>query len=282
MPPSVRAGPNLERHPDVLPVCYYVPRPEILPGPPGRFTIASQGRFLINRLIRVIRGVDHVLLDFDGVLADSEPLYRKSWNQALSAYDHQVPEGEYWLYWTNRGEGLEGEIRRHRLPIDTRERRQLRQTQRRIYSRLCREGAVQLFPRAPSLLRLLSRGVAGISGFAIASNTSSDLVTVILEKSEAPVPTVVGGEGLPHKPDPAIFLAAAERLGADPACSLVVEDAEKGVRAARAGGFKSCLVRNDQNRNLHIEADCEVPSLARLVGLLKDLGEGGRTSGWTS
>lgn len=237
---------------------------------------------MINGVIRVIRSVDHVLLDFDGVLADSEPLYRKSWNRALSAYDHQVPEEEYWLYWTNRGEGLEGEIRRHRLPIDARGRRQLRRTQRRIYSRLCREGAVQLFPRAPDLLRMLSRGVPGISGFAIASNTSSDLVTAILEKAEAPVPTIVGGEGLPHKPDPAIFLAAADRLGADPGSSLVVEDAEKGVRAARAGEFRSCLVRNDQNRNLHIEADCEVQSLARLVDLLAGLGEEGKAAGWTS
>ena len=43
--------------------------------------------------------------------------------------------------------------------------------------------------------------------------------------------------GLPGKPDPATFLEAARRLGADPADSVVVEDATSGVAAGAAGGF---------------------------------------------
>lgn len=42
---------------------------------------------------------------------------------------------------------------------------------------------------------------------------------------------------LKGKPDPDIFLAAAERLGVPPARSLMVEDALSGVAAGRAGGF---------------------------------------------
>ncbi|MFE2009846.1 HAD family hydrolase [Streptomyces sp. NPDC059491] len=53
---------------------------------------------------------------------------------------------------------------------------------------------------------------------------------------------IVDGEdaarlGLAGKPDPALFLHAAARLGHEPADTAVVEDALAGVRAARRGGF---------------------------------------------
>ncbi len=41
------------------------------------------------------------------------------------------------------------------------------------------------------------------------------------------------------KPDPEVFLKAAQMLGVDPSDALVVEDAEAGIDAAVAGGFKS-------------------------------------------
>ena len=41
------------------------------------------------------------------------------------------------------------------------------------------------------------------------------------------------------KPDPEVFVKAAEYLGLAPETCLVVEDAEAGIRAASAGGFDS-------------------------------------------
>ena len=43
--------------------------------------------------------------------------------------------------------------------------------------------------------------------------------------------------GLPGKPDPALYIEAAHRLGVPPAECLVAEDAVAGVQAARRGGF---------------------------------------------
>jgi beta-phosphoglucomutase-like phosphatase (HAD superfamily) len=54
---------------------------------------------------------------------------------------------------------------------------------------------------------------------------------------------VVGGdEGLPGKPDPAIFLAAARRLGVEPAQCFVFEDAPLGIEAAGRAGMRAVAI----------------------------------------
>lgn len=53
------------------------------------------------------------------------------------------------------------------------------------------------------------------------------------------------GKPLASKPAPDIFLAAAARVGADPARCLAVEDAPAGVRAAHAAGMRVVFVQAD-------------------------------------
>ncbi len=57
----------------------------------------------------------------------------------------------------------------------------------------------------------------------------------------------VCGVDLPEgKPNPAIFLLAAQRLGIEPAACFVAEDAPAGIKAAAAGGMASlAIARND-------------------------------------
>ncbi len=55
---------------------------------------------------------------------------------------------------------------------------------------------------------------------------------------ETRVDGIVAAElGLPGKPDPAVFLEAAKRLGATPDHAAIVEDALAGVEAGKRGGF---------------------------------------------
>ncbi|MBS1988220.1 HAD family phosphatase [Candidatus Dependentiae bacterium] len=51
------------------------------------------------------------------------------------------------------------------------------------------------------------------------------------------------------KPDPALFLHAAQMLGADPAECVVFEDSVYGFQAAKAAGMKCIAIKNDLNQN---------------------------------
>jgi beta-phosphoglucomutase-like phosphatase (HAD superfamily) len=74
----------------------------------------------------------------------------------------------------------------------------------------------------------------------------------------------LSGRDVPRgKPDPAIFLAAAKALDIPPGECLVVEDAQAGIKAARAGGMAALgIARLNDEALLHAaEADLVVTSL---------------------
>jgi len=70
------------------------------------------------------------------------------------------------------------------------------------------------------------------------------------------------------KPDPEVFLLAAERLGLDPQECVVVEDAVAGIEAAKAGGMIAIAI-NDATK-CHI-ADYKIDNLLEIANIV--LGE---------
>ncbi len=211
------------------------------------------------------------LFDFDGVLADSEPLFRRSWNIALQPWGHEVSPEDYWKYWSSLGEGLEGEIRR--CGLDRIDVPLARKRQKDIYEGFVNEGKVPLFPQTARLLEVLSsKKIASRWQFCIASNTPSRLIRRILIGGGAPVPLVVGGDNLEKKPSPDIFLRASSLLDVNPQSTLVFEDSWKGVTAAEKGGFVSILVLNPYNRGLDIRSEFVIDSMQLILDLLNEGG----------
>ena len=67
------------------------------------------------------------------------------------------------------------------------------------------------------------------------------------------------------KPDPEVFLKAAEFLGLEPADCVVVEDAVAGVEAAHAGGMKAAAVGDAASKNC---GDYILNSFCELLNIL--------------
>ncbi len=81
-----------------------------------------------------------------------------------------------------------------------------------------------------------------------------------LRAADLPIPRVLVSDGLERgRPDPACFLIAARRLGADPQRCVVLEDAPAGIRAGRAARATVIALRttysDDELREAHVIAD---------------------------
>jgi beta-phosphoglucomutase family hydrolase len=102
-----------------------------------------------------------------------------------------------------------------------------------------REHGVQTFPSTVALIHELREAGVRVGLMSSSKNTAMVLdVTGTTDLFEVRVDGVVAAEvGLPGKPDPAMYLETARRLGVAPARSVVVEDALSGVEAGRRGAF---------------------------------------------
>ena len=101
------------------------------------------------------------------------------------------------------------------------------------------EHGVKTFPSTVALIHQLRDAGIRVGLMSSSKNTAMVLdVTGTTDLFEVRVDGVVAAEvGLPGKPDPAMYLETARRLGVDAARSVVVEDALSGVEAGRRGGF---------------------------------------------
>ena len=75
---------------------------------------------------------------------------------------------------------------------------------------------------------------------------------------------VVSGKDMPSKPDPRIFLKAAQQLGAEPNNCLVIEDSIAGVAGAKAAGMKCLAVTTTNIAEDLVNADMILKNLESL------------------
>ena len=109
----------------------------------------------------------------------------------------------------------------------------------REFERVIERQGATMFPSTLALVRTL--GTAGVRTAVISSSRHLHMILELAGCGGLFDASVDGIEaeqlGLPGKPDPAVFLEAAHRLGVAPGRTVVVEDALAGVEAGRQGGF---------------------------------------------
>lgn len=179
-----------------------------------------------------------VIFDCDGVLVDSETLAIKGEREALTRLGlHYTPE-EY----VRRFVGMHDRMFFDHLHTDylaVHGRAAPDDFEERVLDGRRREmGGLQIIEGA-DLALLAAR--EKFSRLAVASSSRAHFLKGKLERMglyDLAAPHVYSADLVAEgKPHPDIFLYAAEKLGAEPARCLVLEDSANGVKAGRAAGM---------------------------------------------
>lgn len=183
---------------------------------------------------------DAILFDFDGVLADTEPLHCACWSEALSPFGVNIE----WDYYRTHYMGIDDkEMLRQIAPAMTPpcnwEDLFARHPQKKELFRSRAMAAPPFDPKLNSLLEDLHQHYKLAVVTSSGRNEVDPLLTAagLLRHFDA---LVCGREAGPHKPAPEPYLLAAKLLGAT--APLAVEDSPAGIASARAAGFEVLAV----------------------------------------
>ena len=201
-----------------------------------------------------------MLWDLDGTLIDSGGHHWIAWRDTLAAEGRPVQPGDFANTFGKRNDEILRELFGPAIAVDWIDR--VSEAKERAYRRMLQEQGLAPLPGALDWLRRLRE-----SGWkqALASSAPRPNIDAVFEvlSLEPFLDAVVSADEVGRgKPDPAIFLEAARRLGLAPGRCVVVEDAPAGIEAARRAGMPSIGVLSEHHPVL--EADVAVPSLDAL------------------
>ncbi|ARX88659.1 MULTISPECIES: HAD family hydrolase [Streptomyces] len=198
---------------------------------------------------RALRGTAAVVLDTDGVITDSARVHAAAWKAAFDAYlrDRKIRQRPFdvredylrYVDGKSRMDGARAFLESRGLDSAEDEVRAVAADKERLFTERLRRHGIDAYPGTVRLLRVLRS-----AGIPRAAASASRHATEILDHAGVRdlFDTLVDGAEaarlhLPGKPEPALFLEAARRLGVPAARTAVVEDALAGVAAGRRGDF---------------------------------------------
>ncbi len=206
------------------------------------------------------------IFDMDGLLIDSEPLWRRAEISVLATVGVQLTDEmcketmgsrldemvAYWYArfpWTGKSQP---EIAREILT--------------RVTTLIMAEG--EAMPGVQEILdRLLAQGMP----LGLASSSPPELIEAVLTRlkiqSAFSVVCSAVDEAL-GKPDPGVYLTAARQLGVDPVLCVALEDSLAGVASAAGAGMMVVAVSPERGKNRFPQAFLEVRSLLELLPML--------------
>lgn len=205
-----------------------------------------------------------VIFDMDGVLVDSFHAHYESWRIVAAEHGRRITEAEFAAtfgktsreviaaWWPDNPKS-EAEIH----AIDDRKEAVFRELLEKDFP---------VMPGARELLQALRRH--GI-GTAVGSSGPPENVDFVLDRGglRELFGAVVHGRDVERgKPDPQVFLLAAQRLGVPPEACAVIEDAALGIEAAhRAGMIAIGLASTGRTRCELNKAELVIDSLSELA-----------------
>ena len=227
-------------------------------------------------------GLAAAIFDMDGVVTRTTELHAAAWKELFddflrrragkaASFQPFDERSDYLAYVDGkpRREGVRSFLRARQIVISEADEDALASRKNALFERRLEEQGVEIFGSTIAVIEALrARGVKTavvtssrhgrevLASAGIAALFDARLDGVDLEE-----------QGLKGKPDPDMFLRAAEMLRVAPGRAAIIEDAVSGVQAGRRGGFGLVIgVDRGGNRSAleRADADIVVPDLAEL------------------
>ncbi len=179
-----------------------------------------------------------VIFDMDGVLVDSADAHLKSWRLLAKECGRTVTQEQFAESFGRQNRDI---IPALFGPAFESRMQELADRKEELYRDLIQqrtpiiEGAVEL---VWDLHNAGARIAVGSSG----PPANIEVVVASMGIGECLSGIVTGDDVAKGKPDPEVFLLAADRLGLAPARCVVIEDAPVGIEAARAAGVHAVAI----------------------------------------
>jgi HAD superfamily hydrolase (TIGR01509 family) len=205
-----------------------------------------------------------VLFDWDGTLADTRKVVLQSFQQALKTVAIQADAN-----YIERRIGIGAEqtfkeiLQKTGKPFDNTLIKRL--VENKVQAEINLADKVKLFPGAKDLLESL-QGKVKLALASMNNRLVIDHMLNTLHIQDCFNAIVAVEEVEKSKPDPEIFLKAAEKLGLSPAECVILEDSIFGVQAAKTAGITCIAILT----GVYSRTELEKASPALIVNSLKE------------
>lgn len=183
-----------------------------------------------------------IIFDLDGTLADSMPMHRKAWMNAIENYDLKCPPQEMEQFAGLSTYKIAGEVLKRFNP-DRLQPESMKLANTKI------EEFEKLHSQVQPIDLIVNVAIENYGKLPMAVGTGGTRATASktleLLKLDRYFDALVAAEDVEnHKPEPDTFLKCASLLNVSPENCLVFEDGDRGVEAAKRAGMEVIDVRD--------------------------------------
>jgi beta-phosphoglucomutase len=202
-----------------------------------------------------------VIFDVDGVLLDSYQIHFECWLALAAENGIVITESDFRSLFGRRGQEIARQVWGSEFSEE-----QIVSIHRRKQA-LYRESLQRNLPAMDGAVQLIDGLVEAGLVLAVGSSAPSANVEMTLEglgRKQAFSAIVTGSDVTQGKPDPRVFLLAAQRMGLEPSHCAVIEDAPAGIAAAVTGGMTAIALLGTAPADRFPQAHLVIDSLHQL------------------
>lgn len=201
-----------------------------------------------------------VIFDLDGVIVSTDNCHYKAWKKMADEeniyFDRKINDR---LRGVSRMASLEIVLEKRKKDYSVTEKYQLAERKNEYYKDLINELTPEdILPGVKDRLKELKE-----NGIKVAIGSSSKNTPIILRQIglENFFDAVSDGNNITHsKPNPEVFVKAAEMLGIAVEECMIVEDADAGIEAGKCAGMKTLAVQGAKGADFSAKdlSDCDI------------------------